>query len=310
MTTLMTITSNGLNSPQPRKKMYPHWPKVLLLLLSLHTPVKAEPVSCLNLMVVGVCLWLVCTAYECHTEETVKIGHFNPEVQVLVSEPVGVERTEDAYRTDTHNRNHQNLIFEDARAVGNPLAGMFYCPSQAKPLMPYFISEIDTPEWRWGAFEAFLPFSWIPGLREIGHWPFNTWQNLYPRTGWTTQSSPPKSAASVAQRVGDIITRVAQLHLYIPLFGEADSAEKLVWEPMGLLENTNFQGYWQLLSPVFEPGCMVFGENDTLNLTDWGGGRAARDGDYSYTLWRPYTCCEIKGSFIGAIDFILYPLPL
>lgn len=288
------------------------WPRMMVLLLSLNTQnVKADAVTCLDLQVVGVCFWLVCTLYECHTEETVKIGHFNPDVDVLVTNPVGVERVEDPVRTDTHNRNHNNLISHDARASGNPLAGRIYCPSQAKPLLPYFISEIDKPEWRWGIFEQFSPYSWIPGLREIGNWPLNTWQNLYPRTGWTTQSSVPKAAAAVAQRVGDIITRVAQLHLYIPLTGEADNGEKLVWEPGELVENTNREGYFQLLSPTFESGCRVFGENDTLKLVDWGGGKVAGDGSYSYTLWRPYKCCEVKGeAFLGSIDFIPYPAPM
>ena len=291
----------------------PQWFKVLVLLLSVHAQtVRADDaVSCLNLQVVGVCIWLVCTLYECHTEESVKIGHFNPDVDVLVTNPVGVERVEDPKRTDTHNRNHNNLIAHDARASGNLLAGRLYCPSQAKPLMPYFISELDKPEWRWGIFDALTPYAWIPGLREIGHWPFNTWQNVYPRTGWTTQSSAPKSAASVAQRVGDIITRTAQMHLYIPLTGEADDGQKLVWEPGELLENTHREGYWQLLSPTFETSCKVFGENDTLKPVDWGGGRVSKDGSYAYTLWRPYQCCEIKGeAFLGSIDFMTYPPPM
>lgn len=289
-----------------------HQLRLAALLLSLPPfPVKAEPVACLKLQVVGVCIWLECTPYECHTEESVKVGHFNPDIDVTVTNPKGVERAEDPVRTDTHNRNHNNLIAHDARASGNLLAGRIYCPSQASALMPYFISELDKPEWRWGIFDALTPYAWVPGLREIGNWPLNTWQNVYPRTGWTTQSSVPKAAASVAQRVGDIITRDAQLHLYIPVTGEADDGQKLTWEPSGLMENTHQEGYWQLLYPVFEPGCRVFGENDTLKPIDWGGGKVATDGSYAYTLWRPYRCCEIKGeAYLGSIDFMQYPPPL
>lgn len=279
----------------------------LLLLFSIEQA-QAETFMCLNMKVVGVCLWLVCSLLECHVEESAKIGHFNPDVDVRVSNPVGVERAEDPIRSDTHNRNHNNLLSHDAMATGNPLAGMLYCPSQAKPLLPYFISELDQPAWRWGIFDALSPYSWIPGLREIGNWPLNSWQNLYPRTGWTTQSSPPKSAATIAQRVGDIITRLAQMHIYIPLTGDADNGSKVVWEPDGLLENTQNQGYWQLVYPRFETNCQVFGENDTLKLVDWGGGKVSANGNYAYTLWRPYQCCEVQGvAFLGSFDFMSYP---
>ncbi len=308
--TVIYLTATNKPATTPQKMQHP-WFKALLLLLCLQTQAaKAEAISCLDLQVVGVCFWLVCSLYECHTEESVKIGHFNPDVDMRVTNPQGVERVEDPARTDTHNRNHNNLIYHEARASGDVLAGLIYCPSQATALLPYFLSELDADQWRWGILEQFMPPSWIPGLREIGHWPLNTWHNLYPRTGWTTQSSVPKSAASVAQRVGDIITRTAQLHIYLPLTGEADTADKRVWEPGELVENTNREGYFQLLSPVFEPGCRVFGENDILKPVDWGGGKVATDGAYSYTLWRPYKCCEIKGAFIGSVDFVPYPTPL
>lgn len=302
----------GLKPPCQNNRRLKHpFLKAMLLLLSLNSQtVKAEAIGCLDFQVVGTCLWLVCSLYECHVEYSAKIGHFNPDVNIYVTNPKGVERVEDGKRTDTHNRNHNNLINHDARAFGNPLAGQIYCPSQATALQPYFVSEIDTPAWRWGVFEMLSPYSWIPGLREIGNWPLNTWQNIYPRTGWTTQSSPPKSAASVAQRVGDIITRTGQLHIYLSLGGEADNGSKRVWEPGELLENTHQEGYFQLLSPSFEANCRVFGENDTLNLRDWGGGRVAGNGEYDYTLWRPYKCCEIKGAFIGSIDFMPYPTPI
>lgn len=283
---------------------------LVLLCLNLHsTPsLAAEPVSCLHLRIVGVCIWLSCSLFECHTEETAKIGHFNPEIDVRITHPVGVQRAEDPVRTDTHNRNHNNLIAHDARATGHPFTGQVYCPSQATALIPYFISEVDQPEWRWGIFDALSPNAWVPGLREIGHWPKNTWGNLYPRTGWTTQSSPPKAAAVIAQRVGNIITRKAQPHLYIPVNGEVLSPSKRVWPPGELMENTRSGGHWQLRYPQAETGCRVFGEDDTLATSDWGSGRVSADGAYGYTLWRPYRCCDIQGeAFIGSVDFMDYP---
>lgn len=265
-------------------------------------------ILCVDPQVVGVCFWLVCTLFGCHVEETAKLGHFNPDLDVMIINPHGVDRAEDPVRSiDTQNRNHQNLIFRDANAMGDIFAGHLYCPSQAVPMLPYFVSILDTPSWQWGVFDMLHPAAWIPGLREIGHWPFNTWGALYPRTGWTIQSSVPKAAAVTAQRVGDIVTRLGEPHLYFPLTGEADNGQYRVWEPDGLLENTRSQGYWEVLAPIPEPTCQVFGENDVLAFRDWGGGRVTGDGRYYYTLWRPYKCCEIRGLFLVSIDFIPYP---
>ena len=116
----------------------------------------------------------------------------------------------------THNRlDHRNLLFRETDAIGHPLsllpsaggAGGLVCPSQATPFVPYFQSGLDALAWRLGVPEMLYPASLIPGLREVGHWPLQTWGGLYPRTGWTTQAEEPKGAAINAQRAGDIVTR-------------------------------------------------------------------------------------------------------
>ena len=142
--------------------------------------------------------------------------------------------------------------------------------------------------------------SYIPGLREIGqNWPLNTWGGLYPRTGWTIQHSEPKSAAITAQRVGEIITRVGEPHIYTPVTGPAVDGNKITWPPFGLIENTYRQGYWQMLFPVDSPVCEVFGQNDTVLPAGWGAGRVSDTGNYAFTLWRPYTCCKGRQADIG-----------
>lgn len=287
--------------------------RMLVIILCLASTLPASAIDginmlCLDPQVVGFCIWLVCTIYECHTEETAKLGHYNPDLDVLILNPSGVDRVEDPVRSvDTHNRNHNNLIFRDALAIGNLFAGQLFCPSQAKAFIPYFLSTLDTPQWQWGYLDMIHPAAFTPGLREIGHWPFNTWGAVYPRTGWTIQSSIPKAAAVTAQRVGDIVTRVGELHIYLPLTGEADNEQYRVWEPGGLIENTRIQGYWEVLVPQPDPECVVFGVNDVAAFRDWGGGRVTEGGQYAYTLWRPYKCCEIKGTFVESVDFFPYP---
>ena len=273
---------------------------------------KASAVApvCLQFAVVGVCIWIVCYI-TCKTSVTIKYGHFNPEAAVEVTNPQGVDRVEDPKRIDTHNRNHNNLISQDAAVIGHPISGEIYCPSHATAGEFYFISRLDIPSWRWGGLDTLTLGAFIPGIHEIGAWPLNTWGALYPRTGWTLQSSQPKSAGVIAQRVGHIVTRTGETHIYNPITGGRIFVKnkKMTWAPrQGLIENTNRYGWFQPYSPNIEPRCVLFGDNDTLDLTDWGGGRVAAGGDYAFTLYRPYTCCEIKDGFLIDINFTQFPI--
>jgi len=270
------------------------------------------PFACILPMTVGICVWLTCTTFGCDVDTSVKYGHFNPDALIEVTNPDGINRVEDPKRIDSYNRNHNNLIHREVNILGHPLAGQLYCPSQADALTPYFLSPLDPLGWQWGIPEMIYPQSLIPGLREIGNWPLNRWGNVYPRSGWTVQYSEPKAAALFAQRSGDIITRSAQPHVYNPMTGQADDGDKFTWEPEGLIENTNEEGWWQMLyPPPADSGgqiCEVFGKNDTLSLTGWGGGKVSPTGSYAFTLWRPYTCCTIEGMFlIFHFDYIPYP---
>ena len=78
-----------------------------------------------------------------------------------------------------------------------------------------------------------------------------------------------------AQRAGDIVTRLAQPHLYVPLTGPFASSQK-VWPPGPLKEKNRRTGTWQMLLPKTEATCGVFGGNDLMSVSGWSGGR--RDG--------------------------------
>ena len=139
------------------------------------------------------------------------------------------------------------------------------------------------------------------------HWPLQTWGGVYPRTGWTTQAEEPKAAAINAQRAGDIATRTRQPHVYIPISGCA-SADQSVWPPGPLVEGDPATGEWQMLLPKAESSCAVFGTNDLASVSGWGGGRVDPEGDYAWTLWRPYSCCKKEGElFLFDINWINYP---
>ena len=52
--------------------------------------------------------------------------------------------------------------------------------------------------------------------------------------------------------------------------------------------------------PASESGCQILGVDDRFSgLSGWSGdGRTDTDGDYVWTMWRRYSCCEREGSFI------------
>ncbi len=304
----------------------------------------AAALTCMRWMPVGACFWLRCSWRGCRVRTSLKVGHYNPDLVIssynelganpwveiratlgLAQQtaangllgsllPVPINSAGNRTEGSSRHRDHKNLVFRESDAIGHPLsslsgivagAGML-CPSETTSLVPYFQSGLDALAWRQEVPEIFYPASFIPGLREIGAWPLQTWGGVHPRTGWTTQSEEPKAAAINAQRAGDIVTRTAQPHLYVPI--TPSSSGLRVWSPGPLRENDPRSGIWQMLIPRTETSCEAFGTNDLASLTGWGGGRVDEEGDYVWNLWRPYQCCQRRGQwFLFDINWISYP---
>ncbi len=305
--------------------------------------VAAAP-ACMRWMPVGLCFWLECGWRGCRVRTSVKVGHYSPDLVISAYNELGgnpwleiratlglaqqsaaagllgallpVPPGSAGNRTEgSTSRDHRNLLFRETDAIGHPLASPggtvpgvgLLCRSQGTPLVPYLQSGLDALAWREAVPEIFYPASSIPGLREIGTWPLQSWGGVYPRTGWTTQAEEPKAAAINAQRAGDIVTRLGQPHVYLPLTGP-DGGNQRVWPPGPLVERDAATGTWQMLLPVAENGCAVFGANDLASLTGWGGGKVDEAGDYAWNLWRPYKCCSKRGQwFLGDIDWVAFP---
>ena len=300
--------------------------------------------ACMRWTPVGLCFWLDCNWTGCRVRTSVKVGHYNPDLVVSAYNALGanpwleiratlglaqkaaatgllgalmpVPIDSAGNRTEgSPTRDHQNLVFRETDAIGHPLGSLagavagvgLSCRSQSTPLVPYLQSGVDALAWRQEVPEIFYPASLIPGLREIGTWPLQTWGGVYPRTGWTIQAEEPKAAAINAQRAGDIVTRLAQPHVYLPLTGPGDGDQK-VWPPGPLVEQDADTGTWQMLLPLPESSCAVFGTNDLASATGWGGGKVDAEGDYAWNLWRPYKCCSRRGQwFLGDIDWVAFP---
>ena len=224
--------------------------------------------SCMRWMPVGMCFWLRCSIYECSVETSIKVGHYQPDAVVSsynelggnpwieIRSTLGVAQQSAANgllgsllavpidsagnRTEggQGNKDHRNLVFRETDVIGHPVSSLssivastgYLCNSQTTSFFPYFMSALDALSWRMEIPEMFYPASLIPGMREIGTWPLQTWGGVYPRTGWTTQAEEPKAAAINAQRAGDIVTRTGQPHIYVPITGGSSSRQR-VWPP-------------------------------------------------------------------------------
>jgi integrating conjugative element protein (TIGR03756 family) len=186
----------------------------------------AASLACLRWMPVGLCFWLRCSLTGCSVRTSLKVGHYNPDLVVSVYNelggnpwaeiratlglaqraaatgllgvllPVPIDSAGNRTEGTVDRRDHKNLVFRETDSIGHPLSSFagiasgvgLLCESQATSLVPYFQSGLDALAWRQEIPEIFYPASWIPGLREVGTWPLQTWGPVHPRTGWTIQA--------------------------------------------------------------------------------------------------------------------------
>lgn len=294
--------------------------------------------SCGMWHVSGICFFLVCDGPECHIETSERYSHMRPDLVVstyhdLDNHPwtqVGAMHARFAMRqakaiygsliedsAGTRSRKQRvvkNVRYRDGDAIGHPSTDQNFggdseqmCPGVAESNKVYFSSFTDVLAWRnyLPADMLYLP-SWVPGLREIGVTTFNTWGNVFPRTGWVTQQHVVKAAAVLSQRIADVVTNNQQPHQYNYLpSGEIRQMQgKTVFLPQPALEASLLGGQWQFSAPrqgAMATSCHVFGMQDTLGSAAYGDGLTTKTESYAYTLWRPYACCKTKGAFIYSI---------
>ena len=275
----------------------------------------------------GTCFFLHCTFFGCKIRTSLRFSHFIPDLVVSsfhddASHPwpeIGVPLaagtrasmstlmtaligSDSAGTLSRGDRTDQQRRFRDTDAIGHPAAWMGTCPSAATSFMPYFQSLADALVWRgFLPTELIYPASTIPGIREVGVWPRNSWGNVHPRTGELIQHHPVKNAAVLSQRVADIVTR-ASPHVYFPLRsgGTSVRAGQIVWNPPPAMEGSMMGGMWQMSAPGMT-GCHVFGAPE-LTAASYGDLQTSSTGSYAYTLWRPYACCRIRGAFLFHIQ--------
>lgn len=284
--------------------------------------------SCISWRVNGICYWLKCTLFGCTVLTSIRVSHFLPEAVVSVYNKPGdnpwtemnlVSGTlggiESAITSGlsgvtagggnetqkTPGKRRASLLFKYADAIGHPAAftinnsiAGFSCENAAIPLMPYFLSTLDSLGWRTGIPESFYPEALVPGKRELGStFSGNMVSPIYPRSGFVNQVDDAKAAAVVAQRVADIITRTGQIHVYLPLHRTKSDGD---WTPEPVEEDTGEKNHkWQSLYPSQSKSCGVFPE---LKPSVDKAGAAV------WALWQPYSCCKRRGqTFLGVSEF-------
>ena len=316
---------------------------------------RSASTKCLDWKIIGICFWLKCSP-KCRIKTTPKIQHNLPDL-TATTYPYTSPWIELRYSNqslpwnllksggDIGRQNLQSSVvkFKEVQVIGNPAAkfrnifGMpFLCKSKTKPLYKYFDSSTlgNALQWRGEGLDQAKKESWVPGLREIGNWPTNTWGSVYPRIGFLAQNEDPKVGAVIAQRAIDIVTREGQGFDYTALgysgyrhqiWGDRFATNNKDchetggrWIPPNPLVNGDTRGRcltqrsvqwlppanerldkWQMISPQSSNQCETFGSND-----DWSAGKESEDGNYVFNYWRKYKCCIPRsGKFLKSVEF-------
>lgn len=271
--------------------------------------------SCLDYKVVGTCFWLFCTQFGCKVRTSTKVKHFLPEMVVSSYNHGGQNPWSEVssfnqgavkggeYRSP--HKQYTQFTFKNADAIGHPQGAIsqmlnstgYYCQSQTTPFVPYFLSGLDFFAWDENLPEMFYPEAMVPGMREVSQIGDN-WGNVYPRSGAINQVHDYKASAVIAQRVADIVSRMAQPHIYFPAAKSGGAGE---WPP-GPVEEGNARTHkWQMLYPQMEESCSVFPHGSS---NDTHSAKVSEKGNYAWALWRPYSCCKRRGqTFLYSIDW-------
>jgi integrating conjugative element protein (TIGR03756 family) len=287
--------------------------------------------DCIDYKIEGICFWLQCTLVACRVETSYKVRHNRPdavvsayqntgdnpwtELRVLGTPIAGIAETGGDGAEDYDDKNEMSK-FKNADVIGHPgqrVLNQFIeltyknidddlipCQAAVTEFKPYYLSTLDSLAWRQYIPEMVYPQALIPpglpGSREVGSTlSGNSWGGVYPRGGFVHQADDYKAAAVIAQRAGDIVTRKTQPHVYLPMV-EDDTPLLGYWPPKALKEGEKDTGQWQELTPNMSSSCRVFPNTASHDQ--------ATKGDYAWTLWRPYSCCQVRGVYITSVDFL------
>ena len=285
--------------------------------------------SCTHYKIKGICFWLKCDGI-CQIQTTLNVDQYLPDgVETVFSSPTddpwdfsSVAVDPEAYaagqaqmKASTGNNlsdgaSHDNAStdmnnrFHEVDIIGNPALLLlntlpFMLTSIANPYEPYYSSLLDAYAWRFPALERFYPGSLIPGIHEVGTLILHDWGPVYPRNGYVNQPDDAKAAAVDTLRASTIITSVGAPHVYNPLLNNCGKhcTANLVSENSPLTQ-------YQMIYPIAEKQCTVFGASDVTSLQPWETAASMAGNDrYVWVMWRHYSGCiqDHGATYLGSI---------
>ncbi|WP_105903696.1 TraU family protein [Vibrio gangliei] len=289
--------------------------------------------ECVDVKVLGVCVWITVTPFSVDIDYSPVVSMYSPDAKVEVfhtkdNTPYvpaklnnklasaiggGIGSSLTGFSMD--NLSSSTEGYRSVHIMGNPVLSahqqtigtlldameLGYCSSTVQPFMTYFHSDIDFYEWRSGMMEQiFYPMNILRRITNSSTG--SLWGTLYPRTGWTMNSSPYIGASVAAVRAASIVNEnqgdSRGLHIYTAMPKNINGARKLEdpkvdqangkWQPMNIGAS-----YMQKCSTFPTPNINIgIGTNEPIKV-----GRA-----YYYTLWRNYICCTREGnSLVSAV---------
>lgn len=143
--------------------------------------------------------------------------------------------------------------------------------------------------WRSGLSDMLYPSTFIPGMNEVSANKnqldklLKSWGSLYPRIGFLNQVHDVKAASVIASRGLEVV----------------NGGGLRVYQPAGCISTDCMKsnGKWQMISPVADNTCRVFGTQSVEQLQT----KVDDDGQYAWSAWRNYGCCVPSyGVFIGS----------
>ena len=279
--------------------------------------------ECLQYCLTGLCIFVNCILGVCTPIVTPRVRHRLPDLLVMAWDARGIPWTEARLLTremdddkhhelaahsfwgglwnwnkltgggsgDGSSRRRSSVAFGEAAVIGSPLAAWKYlqqipsgiCPPATTPLLPYYLSRLDSDLWRGGGHAV---FRWIESPDdEDSEWKLTSpqgkrsWGRLYPRTGFHDGVfGPAASAAMRAQRALDIVEEGGlRVRIKTPDSGR---------DRLSRQERTQ-QACWQNLHPDESGDCLPLRPSDDPSQTP----HHSEDGGYAWLVWSTYSCC-------------------
>jgi len=206
--------------------------------------------------------------------------------RVLISGVTGLDVA--ATSGTTTNSEITNTQFNEVHVYGNPFFNIFTtftafdCGGAPVPGQPYYLSELDSVEWRLGLTEILNPKSLLSAslgpicsvfsITGSGGLCMGSWGALYPRRGWLKHQSEVVGSAADAYRavsIASLETLSGHVVLSSLWFRPNPDRDKM-----------------SLVYPV-SSRCINIGENPAL----WESGKTSPNGKYAWVYWRYRECC-------------------